>query len=229
MATSGTYNFTFSVEEIIEKAFQMVGGELTSAEDLRQARKSLSLVLIDMEARGAPLAQIQHKTFTVTSGDVDYVLPDGVVDVLDVTVNRDGTETPVQRISLFKYHKIPNKDSPGIAAQYAIEQALSQTIMYLYLAPENSTDVIDYWCINRIQDPGAYTNNIDLSYKYIPAVTFGLAYYLSLERDEKTEYWMMKRKELMQNYIGALETAAGNDRDRASFTVTPHPYNRGRR
>jgi hypothetical protein len=228
MATSGTYNFKFSVEEIIEKALQMVGGELSSAEDLRQARKSLSLVLIDMESRGAPLAQIQHKTFTVSAGDVDYTLPSDVLDVLDVTVERDGTETPVERIGLFKYHKIPNKDSPGIAAQYAIERARTETIMYLYLAPENSTDVIDYWCITRIQDPGVYTNDVDINYKYIPAVTFGLAYYMSLERDEKTEYWLAKRKELMQNYLGALEVAAHDDRERASFTISPYSYFRRR-
>jgi hypothetical protein len=226
MASSGTSTFNLDVEEIIEKAYDLIGRETVSAEDLKQARSSLDLLLIDMQNRGHPLAEVQQKTFTVTSASATYTLSAGVLDVLDVVVTRTSVDTPLERISMFEYHKIPTKTQKGLPSQFMIERQRDNTNISLFPTPENSTDVIDYWCLTRIEDTGAYSNTLDIAHRYLPALVLGLAYFISLSKRELVS--APDRAELLQLYSDSLETAMVEDRERVSFTVTPYPYNRRR-
>jgi len=120
LATSGTTSFNLPVDEIVEKAYEMVGKELESGEDLKQARKSLNLLFIDLQNKGHPLAKLENFTFaTSVSTATSYVLDPTVVDVMDVVVTRSSVSTPLKRSSLFDYHKIPNKTLPGLPTQYS--------------------------------------------------------------------------------------------------------------
>lgn len=228
MATSGTNTFALDIEEICEKAFELAGGELTSGEDLRQARKSLNLVLIDLQNKGHPLAKLERFTFaTSVSAQTSYTLDSSVVDVMDVVITRSSVSTTLNRFSLLDYHKIPDKTQRGKPSQYAVDRDRTSTIMYLYQAPDRTTDVIDYWAVTRVQDAGTYTNSVDLSYRYLPALIFGLAYYIYLSREPKDmdpSYVLQKRRELKENYITALNDAVQEDRERTSYKVTPWSY-----
>jgi hypothetical protein len=224
MATSGTTNFSLDIEEIIEKAYELIGRDIVSADDLNSARKSLNLLLIDMQNRGHPLASLQNNTFSTTSGTSQYSLSAGIVDVMSMVVVRSSTATPVERTSLFEYHKIPNKTSEGLPTQFAVDRDRDNVELYLYLTPENSTDTVDYWCLKQIEDAGAYTNTLDTTVRYQPAVVFGLAYFLTL--GDKSEGAMSVRNELKMNYLDALGMAMTEDRERTSFRVTPFGYHR---
>ena len=224
MSSSGTYSFDMNIEEIISRAYEWAEGELVTGEDLKKARIALQLLLIDMQNRGHPLAEIQNKTFTTVSASASYTLPTDVVDVLDVVVVRSSVATPLERIPLFEYHNISDKTTQGLPSQYTIQRARSAPIMTLYQTPDKSTDTIDYWCVTRIEDVGTnYQNNLDLSYRYLPAVTFGLAYFLSLGR---TGFDPAKRAELLNNYTMTLDAAMIEDTDRSSYQVTPFGYHR---
>lgn len=226
MTTSGTTNFTLTVEEIVEKAYNMVGGELISGEDLRQARRSLDLLFIDLQNRGYPLAKLTQITIPMVEGQAAYTLAANVVDVLDVVLTRDDLDTPLERLSLFEYHRLPKKDETGRPSQFTIDRTETAPIMYFYLSPENNTDVIDLWAVTRIQDTGNASNTVDFSYRYLPAIVLGLAYFLSLEQ---ANFPMDKRAELRQNYQDLLEAAFSEDRERASAHIRPPSYfKRGR-
>ena len=228
--TSGTFAFDLDVEGVIERALQMAMGDIDSGDDLRQARVALSLLLLDMQNRSHPIAELENKTFTCTSGTASYTLSAGTVDILDAVLVRSSTATPLDRIGLFEYHKIPNKTVEGKPTQFAIDRDRSLITVYLYNTPENSTDVVDYWCITNIEDPGPYSTGLDLSTRYLPAVTFGLAYFILLGKDVSdpnlAQVIAMKRQELKSNYLEALDNATLEDRERVSFRVTPHPYHR---
>jgi hypothetical protein len=221
MATSGTNTFNLTVDEVIDEALSLAGGDLSSGEDLKKARRALNLLLIDMQNRGHPLAELENRTFTVASASASYTLSADVLDVLDVVITRSSVATPVERISLFEYHKIPTKTDKGRPSQYAVDRDRDNVTVHLYQTPENSTDVIDYWCVTAIEDAGAYSNDIDLNKRYLPAVTFGLAYYISMKRPEVDP---AKRQELAQNYVTALDNAMMEDRERTSYKVSPFAY-----
>lgn len=223
MATSGTTTFDLDIEEICEKAFELAGGELISGEDLRQARRSLNLLLIDMQNRGHPFAKLENTTFTTTSGTASYQLSAGVMDVMSMTVIRSSVATPITRVPLFEYHKIATKDDEGKPSLFTVDKDRDQPTLYLYQTPENSTDTIDYWYVKEIEDAGEYSNNLDINRVYLPAIIMGLAYYISLGRPAD-QINIAHRNELKQNYLNMLEMAATEDRDRASFKVRPPGY-----
>lgn len=224
MTTSGTNTFNLNIEECVEKAYRLIGSEITSGEELKQARRSLDLLLIEMQNKGHPFAKLEKVSQTLTEGDADYLLDTSVLDVLEMTVKRGGTETAVERVPLFEYHKIPTKSQKGKPSLYALDRNRTQVTVYLYSTPENSTDTIEMWTLKRVHDSGAYTNNIDLSIRYLPCVIFGLAYYLSME---KPNFPQGKRQELKAQYLELLGEANHEDRERASFRVLPPNYYRG--
>jgi hypothetical protein len=218
MTSSGTTTFDLQIDEALEEAFELVGGEYTSAEEARSARRSLNLVLKDLENRGIPLAKLELKTFTVTQSTETETLPSDVIDVLDVVCRRSGVDYSMNRLSVAEYNSIPDKTQEGRPFSFMIDRQQSAPIMYLYLTPENSTDVVRYWAITKIDDVTASNQTIDVDARYLPALTMGLAYHLSFKRQEITE---AKRAALKQNYEELIARALLEDSERVSFRAVP--------
>ena len=61
MAVSGTYDFNLDIDEVIQEATEMIGGEDTLGHEPASARRSVNLMLRDWQNRGILL---------VCSGDV---------------------------------------------------------------------------------------------------------------------------------------------------------------
>jgi hypothetical protein len=225
MTTSGTYTFSLDIEALISEALDLVGGEITSGAELKKARTSLNLLLLDLANRGTPLSGLENRTLALTAGTSTYTLPSEVQDVLSLVLSRDDTDTPIERIPLMEFHKISNKTQQGLPTQCAIDRKRTAIEIQLYLVPENSTDVVNYWCKRKIQDAGTYTNTPDMNTRYFPALVFGLAYFISLKRDG---FDPAKRKELADLYTSLLDSAATEDSEQVSFKVTPFNYIRRR-
>ena len=45
MTTSGTYNFSMDIDEVIQEAMEMIGGEQTLGHEPKSARRSINLLL----------------------------------------------------------------------------------------------------------------------------------------------------------------------------------------
>ena len=58
MATSGTYNFNLDIDEVIQEATEMIGGEETLGHTPASARRSINLMLEDWQNRGICLWSI---------------------------------------------------------------------------------------------------------------------------------------------------------------------------
>lgn len=229
MATTGTVAFNLNIEQILDEAMELAGAELTTGEDLQKARRALQLVLIDFQNKNHPLAELENKSFTTTSATAAYQLSAGIIDVMDAVVIRSSTTTPLHRIKLFEYHNIPTKDDTGLPTQFAVDRDRDQITMYLYQTPDTSSDTIDYWCLTQIEDVGSnYTNNLDMSTRYLPAIIFGTAYYMTLKRKPDDEISLQelerKRNRLKAEYEDKLLNIATEDRERGSFIVTPFNY-----
>jgi hypothetical protein len=221
MTTSGTRDFNLDVAEIIEEAYERCGLEVRTGYDARTARRSLNLMLAEWANRGLNLWTVAEGMFTVTAGDPSYVLAADVVDILDVIVRRSGTDYEMDRISRTEYFTLPNKTTQGRPSQYFLDRTITPT-MYVWAAPENSTDQIRYYYVRRMQDANSLTNTNDIPFRFLPCMVAGLAYYISMKRSpERTGL-------LKAVYDEEFQRAADEDIDRVPLKLQPgRPYLRG--
>ena len=219
MAVSGTYNFNLDIDEVIQEAMEMIGGENTLGQEPASARRSINLMLKDWQNRGILLWSTSVSSVTVAASVTAYSLDSSTVDALEVVLERDDTDIQLTRISPEEYLLIPNKTQTGRPMQYSIRRGISNPTMSIWPIPENSTDVLKMEIISELQDVNKSAGqNADLPKRFLPPLTCGLAYYMSMKRPgvEGQRMQMLKG-----NYEELLSRAMLEDRERASMHVVP--------
>jgi len=219
MAVSGTYNFNLDIDEVIQEATEMIGGENTLGHEPASARRSINLMLKDWQNRGILLWSTSVSSVTVAASVTAYSLDSSTVDALEVVLGRDDTDIQLTRISPEEYLLIPNKTQTGRPMQYSIRRGISNPTMSVWPIPENSTDVLKMEIISELQDVDkSAEQNADLPKRFLPPLTCGLAYYMSMKRPgvEGQRMQMLKG-----NYEELLARAMLEDRERAAMRVVP--------
>lgn len=215
MAVSGSTDFELDVADYIEEAFERCGLEVRTGYDLKTAKRSMNLLFGDWANRGINQWTIEQRSITVTEDDREYDLGADVIDILSLVVRRDGTDYALDRISRDTYLAIPTKSTTGRPTQYFLDRQITPNLK-VWPAPENSTDVIIYDCLTRIDDADTYTNTIGVPFRFYPALAAGLAYYLAIKKAPD-------RIQLLKAlYEEELARAMTEDRDRSSFFVAPN-------
>lgn len=215
MTTSGTTSFELDVADYIEEAFERCGIEVRTGYDLKTAKRSMNLLFADWANRGINQWTIEQRTITVTADDREYDLGADVIDILSLVVRRDGTDYALDRVSRDTYLAIPTKSTTGRPTQYFLDRQITPNLK-IWPAPENSTDVIIYDCLTRLDDAGAYTNTVGVPFRFYPALAAGLAYYIAIKKSPD-------RIQLLKAlYEEEMARAMIEDRERASFFVSPN-------
>ena len=219
MAVSGTYNFNLDIDEVIQEATEMIGGENTLGHEPASARRSINLMLKDWQNRGILLWSTSVSSVTVSASVTAYSLDSSTVDALEVVLGRDDTDIQLTRISPEEYLLIPNKTQTGRPMQYSIRRGVDNPTMSVWPIPENSTDILKMEIISELQDVDKSAGqNADLPKRFLPPLTCGLAYYMSMKRPgvEGQRMQMLKG-----NYEELLARAMLEDRERAAMRVVP--------
>ena len=219
MAVSGTYDFNLDIDEVIQEAMEMIGGEDTLGHEPASARRSINLMLKDWQNRGVLLWSTSVSSVTVSASVTAYSLSSSTVDALEVVLNRDDTNIQLERISPEEYLLIPNKTQTGRPNQYSIRRKRDGVVLSLWPLPDNSTDVLKMEIISELQDVNkSATQNADMPKRFLPCLTAGLSYYMSLKRFgvDSGRIQMLKA-----NYEECLSRAMQEDRERASMHVVP--------
>lgn len=136
------------------------------------------------------------------------------IDILSLVVTRDDTDFAAERLSRDSYLNIPNKASTGRPSQFFIDRQITPTLK-IWPAPENNTDIFVFNRLVRMDDSDAFTDNLDVPFRFYPCLAAGLAYYLAIKRapDRITV--------LKTLYEEEMQRAITEDRDRASFNIVP--------
>jgi|TARA_R100000278_G_scaffold47012_1_gene40754 hypothetical protein len=214
MTVSNSKNFELDVAEYIEEAFERCGLEVRTGYDLKTAKRSLNLMLAEWANRGLNQWTIKQRTQTVTQADGEYDLGTDVIDVLSLVVRRDNTDFALTRVSRDTFLSIPNKTTQGRPSQFFLDRQITPNLK-IWPIPENSTDVIYYDALTRMDDADAQVNTLDMPFRFYPCLAAGLAYYIALKRAPN-------RLQLLKAvYEEEFERAMAEDRDRASFNVVP--------
>ena len=226
MATSGSVAFNLNIDEIIDEGYERCGLSTSSGYDLRSARRSLDLLFAEWGNRGIHLWKVALHENALVSGQAEYSVSTGVSDVLEAFVSSTAASSDsssTQDVSLTKidrstYAALPNKLATGQPSQYYVSREKTPKI-YLYQAPDlNTYTTLKYFVIKRIEDAGAYTNDADVAYRFLPCMCAGLAYYLSMKKAPER----VQQNKLV--YEDELKRALDEDGQRTSTFITPQSF-----
>jgi|TARA_R100000900_G_scaffold144008_1_gene127572 hypothetical protein len=214
MTTSGSRDFNMDVGEIVEEAYERCGLEVRTGYDARTARRSLNIMFADWANRGLNLWTVKQATITLTLGQAQETLGIDVVDILEVILRRDGTDYEIDRISRGEYATLPNKTTQGRPSQFYFDRQIAPVIN-LWAVPENSTDQIVYYYVQRIEDADTLVNTTDMPFRFYPCMVAGLAYYIGMKRaPERLQY-------LKAVYEEEFQRAADEDEGRTPLKLQP--------
>ena len=219
MTTSSSTDFEPNVAEFIEEAFERCGLELRTGYDLKTAKRSINIMLAEWANRGLNQWTIEQTTQALTEGTSSYSLNSNVIDILDMvirrTVNSTETDISMSRLSRSQYINIPNKTTKARPSQFFFNKLTTPAIK-IWPAPENSTDILVFNKIIRMDDADKGTNTMDMPFRFYPCFAAGLAYYLSLKRAPQLT------QQLKAIYEEEFQRASDQDEDRASFRIRPY-------
>jgi len=84
--------------------------------------------------------------------------------------------------------------------------------------PDNTTTYqFVYWRLRRVQDAGSGPETADMNFRFLPALTAGLAYHIAMKVPE-----MANRVDMLKAaYMEQFDLAAGEDREKAPIRFVP--------
>jgi hypothetical protein len=186
MATSGTRTFTLTAADAIEEAYELAGLEYRTGYDGVTARRSMNIMFADWSNRGVQLWEVEQVSLDLVQGTTSYSLNEYDIDVLDAVIRRtvNGTQTDFQidRIERGEYLDIPNKNTQARPTQYYLERTVTPKL-FVWPAPENSTDKLVSYRWKRIQDISGSVDDVDLPSRFLPCLVTGLAFNLALKKN----------------------------------------------
>ena len=220
MTTSGVSSYNPDFDEIITEAYERCGVQVRDGYDVLSARRSLNLMFAEWANRGLNLYTIEQRQVVLVANTFEYTLPSDTVDVLSAVIRTnsgqsDQQDITIDRIGSAEYLHTPNKYTPSRPAQFYVQRTVPAKL-FLYPAPDATQQYIfRYYGIRRIEETGAVTNTADISFRFLPCLTAGLAYYLAVKK-APDRIGMLK-----QFYEEEFARAAAEDRERSSYFAVP--------
>jgi hypothetical protein len=235
MATSGTTTFEsgLSISDIVEESYERIGITGVSGHQLKSARRSLNILFQEWANRGLHYWEVANNSITLVDGQATYTMfrstadgtsdataVYGVDDILEASYRNSNVDTPLTKISRSQYQAFSNKTSEGTPSQYFVQRFIDKITVTLYLTPGSTEagNFLNYYYVKRIQDAGAYSNEADVPYRFVPCMTAGLAYYLSI-KNAPDRVQMLKML-----YEDELQRALQEDGSSSSTYISPKVY-----
>ena len=234
--TSGTTVFdkNFSIDEIIEDAYERIGLQGVSGYQLKTARRSLNIMFQEWANRGLHYWEVGNNDITLVNNQAVYTIfrstgdgtSDataiyGVDDILEAVYrNSSSVDSPLTKINRSTYQALSNKTATGTPSQYFVQRFIDKITITLYLTPGSSEagNKLNFYFVKRIQDVGDYTNATDVPYRFAPCMVSRLAFYLA------QKYAPQRAQEMKLYYEDELNRALTEDGSSTSTHITPKTY-----
>jgi hypothetical protein len=116
-----------------------------------------------------------------------------------------------------QYYLLPNRSFPGRALQYWYDKQVTPQI-WAWPVPNDVTAAVECWTTMHIQDPGAYSNTIQLPQRWQNGVIWILAMYMANELPDvdPNKIALCAKMGMM-----ALEAAENGESDGAPIQIDP--------
>jgi hypothetical protein len=225
MATSSTTTFNLDLSDIMEEAYDLCGLTMRSGYDYNTAKRALNLIFLEWQNKGLNLWKIEQGTQTLTAGTSSYAAESSALEIVDAFLRTDSGDTTKQfdqqltRISRTQYNHQAKKLSQSKPTQFYVDKGTSSINIVLWSTPDSAetyTLVYDY--IKRIEDAGTVaSNNADVPARYLPCLTYALAYNIACKSMEAQPRVPM----IKARYDELWNEVSDSDRERASVRFVP--------
>jgi hypothetical protein len=225
MATSGTTTFNLDLSDIMEEAYELCGLTMRSGYDYRTARRALNLIFLEWQNKGLNLWKIEQATQTLTAGTSSYAAETSALEIVDAFIRTDSGDINKQfdqqltRISRTEYNHQAKKLTQSKPTQFFADKGTSGINIVLWATPDDTqtyTLVYDY--IKRIEDAGSVaSNNADVPARYLPCLTYALAYNIACKEPDAINKVNMIRG----RYLELWNEVSESDRERAAVKFVP--------
>jgi hypothetical protein len=246
ISTTATFESTFSIDEVIEDAYERCGQQNVTGYQLKAARRSLNILFQEWGNRGIHYWEVGNTNLDLVEGQSEYIFyrsaddgtsattspTNGLYGFSDITeasyrtnystptASTDQSDSPLTKVDRSTYAAFSNKAAKGTPSQYWVQRFIDKTTITVYPTPDSTaaSNYINLYYISRVKDAGAYTNVGDVPYRFVPAMVAGLAFYLA-------QKWALDRvQQLKLFYEDELQRALQEDGSPSSTYIAPKTY-----
>mgnify|MGYP003134680614 CR=1 FL=1 len=242
ISAASKFESTFTIDEVIEDAYERCGVQGITGYQLKAARRSLNILFQEWENRGLHYWEVGSTNIDLVEGQAEYIFYRdtadgastttvdpasvyGLSDIMEASFrqnygNTNQSDSPMTKVDRSTYSAFSNKLSKGTPSQYWVQRFIDRTTVTVYPTPDSSA-AANYMYINyvkRITDAGNYDNVGDVPNRFVPCMVSGLAFYLS-------QKWALDRvQNLKLLYEDELARALAEDGSPSSSFLTPKTY-----
>lgn len=216
MATSGVSNFDPTFDDLLQDAAAMVGGGPVLAEELSSAKRGLDYLITDLQNKNILLHKIETTVVPVSVSVSGLSLGPSVSDVLVASIRTSSTDILMERDGYERWAEIPTKNQPGRPTRFWCDRRREGSTISLWPVPDQTYDVV-LTIQKNAEDTLRAFDNIDLPRRFLPAIIFGIAYWIGLRRGPRvpTDRLTLLRAE----YERAIKDAMREDRERGKVFI----------
>jgi hypothetical protein len=222
MATSGTYTFNLSIDELLEEACELAEVEIAEMGGVfaRSAKRSFELIFADWANRGVRLWTLEQATISLVSGTQVYTIPTQYYEVLEVAVRENSQDTMLDRMDARKWISLSAKTAPGKPNSYYVERNTASVSLTVYPVPNTSGLSLLYYGLRYVQDSQQLALNADAPRRFYPALVAGIAIELvrkdkKMDRTKKAAILADLKPEYEERLLRAME----EDAERTSYNI----------
>ena len=246
ISTTATFESTFSIDEVIEDAYERCGQQNVTGYQLKAARRSLNILFQEWGNRGIHYWEVGNTNLDLVEGQAEYIFyrssydgtsattspTNGLYGFSDITeasyrqnystptASTDQSDLPLTKVDRSTYAAFSNKAVKGTPSQFWVQRFIDKTTVTIYPTPDSTaaSNYINLYYISRVKDAGAYTNVGDVPYRFVPCMVAGLAFYLA-------QKWAIDRvQQLKLLYEDELQRALQEDGSPSSTYIAPKTY-----
>jgi hypothetical protein len=216
VATSGVSNFDPTFDDILQDAAAMVGGGPVLADELISARRGLDYLLTDLQNKNVLLHKIETTVVPVSASVSSLSFGSSISDVLVASIRTSSTDIVLDRDGYERWAEIPTKSQTGRPTRYWWDRRRDSNTMNFWPLPDQTYTVVLTIQKNAENTLRAF-DNIDVPRRFLPAVTYGLAYWIGLRRGARVD---ANRLTLLRaEYERAVKDAMREDRERGKVLI----------
>jgi hypothetical protein len=216
VATSGTSNFDPTFDDLLQDAAAMVGGGPVLADELISARRGLDYLLTDLQNKNVLLHKIETTIVPVSASVSSLTFDQTISDVLVASIRTSSTDILVERDGYERWAEIPTKSQSGRPTRYWWDRRRASNVMNLWPVPDQTYTVVLTIQKNAESTLRAF-DNVDVPRRFMPALVYGLAYWIGLRRGTRVD---ANRLTLLRlEYDRAVKDAMREDRERGKVFI----------
>jgi hypothetical protein len=216
MATSGVASFDPTFDDILQDAAAMVGGGPVLADELISARRGLDYLLTDLQNRNVLLHKIQTTVVPVSASVSSLSFGADISDVLTASIRTSSTDILLDRDGYERWAEIPTKSQTGRPTRYWWDRRRDSNIMNFWPLPDQTYTVV-LTVQKNAEDTLRAFDNIDVPRRFLPAIVYGLAYWIGLRRGPRVPTDRLTL--LKTEYERAVRDAMREDRERGKVLI----------